>query len=403
MLNSNTFLKILSVIIAIVMWVYVIEATNPMKTQTFPDVPVQLLNEESLAARGLALSGEANYTVDVKVEAKRADLAKISASDIIANADLFGYSMGKNYIPVTVSAPDGVTIIGVEPIKINVVIEELVEVAKPIRVTFVGQLDEGIEAGQVTTQPAEILVSGAKSEVSAVSYIKAEVNLSGYTMDTAATVQAKAVAVNSAGDVVQNVRLSSSFIDVTARLSQVKEVPLSVEITGDVAPIYEVTSLDIPDTVKIKGIREALAEITGLTASAIDISSVTTTSKLPVEIALPEGVEFASGYENLSVSITIKAVATKQFTYSAAEIKLEGIDGVSNITVSTPQITVTASGSEVVIAGLKKEDLEPYIELDAESLISATAKVQIRYDKQLGHIAVDPEEVHITLNQTEEE
>jgi YbbR domain-containing protein len=186
-------------------------------------------------------------------------------------------------------------------------------------------------------------------------------------------------------------------------ISQVKEVPLSVEITGDVAPIYEVTSLDIPDTVKIKGTREALAEITGLTASAIDISSVTTTSKLPVEIALPEGVEFASGYENLSVSITIKAVATKQFTYSAAEIKLEGIDGVSNITVSTPQITVTASGSEVVIAGLKKEDLEPYIELDAESLISATAKVQIRYDKQLGHIAVDPEEVHITLNQTEEE
>jgi hypothetical protein len=34
-------------------------------------------------------------------------------------------------------------------------------------------------------------------------------------------------------------------------------------------------------------------------------------------------------------------------------------------------------------------------------LISATAKVQVRYDKQLGHIAVDPEEVHITLNQAE--
>ncbi len=401
MLNSNTFLKILSVVIAIVLWVYVIEATNPMKSTVYQDVPVQLLNEESLTTRGLALSGEANYTVDVRVEAKRADLARISSGDIIANADLFGYSMGKNYIPVTVTAPDGITVVGVNPIKINVVIEERVEVAKPIRVVFVGQLDDGIEAGQVTTQPEEVLVSGAKSEVSAVSYIKAEVNTAKFSTNAPATVQAKAVAVNASGDVVQNVRLSSSFIDVTARLSQVKEVPLSVELTGDVAPIYEVTSLDIPNRIKIKGTREALAGISGLTAAAIDISSVTNTSKIPIEITLPEGVEFASGYENLAVNITIKPVAMKQFTYTAGEILLEGIDGVSSITVSTPQITVTASGSEVVIAGLRKEDLQPYVQLDAESLISASAKVQIRYDKQLGHIAVDPEEVLITLNQAD--
>ncbi|MDD3168353.1 MAG: CdaR family protein [Eubacteriales bacterium] len=400
MLSSNTFYKIVSVLVAIVLWAYVIEVTEPVKKQTIPDVPVQLLNEESLAARGLALSGEASYTVDVEIQAKRAELSKISAGDILAEADLFGYSMGKNYIPVTVTAPDGVTIISINPIKIDVVIEELVEVAKPIKVSFVGQFEDGIEAGQISTQPSEILVSGAKSEVSAVSYVKAEVATAKLTVE-GGTIQTKTVAVNREGDVVQNVRLSSSFVDVTARLSQVKEVPLTVEITGQVAPIYDVTSLEIPDSVKIKGSLTALAEITGLTATSIDISAVSSTSKLPLEIVLPEGVEFASGYESLTVEISIKPVATKQFTYTADEILLEGIDGVSNITITTPQITVTASGSEVVIAGLKKEDLVPYLALDAESLISATAMVQVRYDKQLGHIAVDPEEVHITLNETE--
>lgn len=398
MLNSNTFYKIISVIVAVILWAYVIEATNPMKTHTYTDVPVQLLNEESLTARGLALSGEANYTVDVKVQAKRAELSKISAGDIIANADLFGYSMGKNYIPVTVTAPDGVTIMEVKPIKINVVIEERVEVAKPIKVSFVGQFPEGIEAGQVKTQPEQILVSGAKSEVSAVAYVRAEVNISKLTEDTS-TVQAKAVAVNIAGDVVQNVRLSSSFIDVSARLSEVKEVPLTVDITGQVAPIYEVTGMNIPGSVKIKGTKEALAGIGSLTAAAIDISTVSSTSKIPLTIPLPEGVEFAAGYENLTVDLSIKPIATKQFTYAADEIKMEGVDGTSAITITTPQITVTASGSEAVIAELVKGDLHPYITLDAESLISATARVQVRYDKQLGHIAVDPEEVHITLNQ----
>ncbi len=400
LLNSNNFLKVLSVVIAIVLWLYVIQVTDPMKTQTYSDIPVQLLNEESLAARGLALSGEATYTVGVKLQAKRAELTKISASDIIANADLFGYSIGKNYIPVTVEAPDGATIMGVEPIKINVVIEELVEVAKPIRIDFVGQFEDGIEAGQITTSPEEILVSGAKSEVSAVAYIKAEVNTSKLTAQ-GTTVQAKAVAVNSGGDVVSNVRLSSSFIDVTARLSQVKEVPLTVEVTGEVAPIYEVINMDIPDSVKIKGSAEALAGITELTAEPVDISAVASTSKVPLQIALPEGVEFASGYENLAIDMTIKPVATKQFTYTADEIVVEGIEEVSRISITTPQITVTASGSEVVIAGLKKEDLEPYLLLDTESLISATAKVQVRYEKTLGHITVDPAEVHITLNPAE--
>jgi len=400
MLNSNTFYKIISVLVAVVLWAYVLQVTDPMKEQTISDVPVQLLNEDSLNSKGLALSGEAVYTVDVEIRAKRADLVKITAGNIIANADLFGYSLGKNYIPVTVSAPEGVTILEVKPVKINVVIEELIEVAKPIRVSFLGQFEDGIEAGQVTTQPEEILVSGAKSEVSAVAYVKAEVNTSNLTTE-GGTIQAKAVAVNSGGDVVQNVRLSSSFIDVTAKLSEVKEVPVTVEITGEVAPIYEVTNLDIPDSVKIKGTKEALAAVTGLTGTAIDISNVSSTSKLPIVISLPEGVEFATGYENLAVNISIKPIATKQFIYTADEIQLEGIDGVNSISITTPQITVTASGSEAVIAGLIKEDLEPYLELDAESLISATAKVQVRYDKMLGHIAVDPEEVHITLNQTE--
>ena len=402
MLNSKTFYKIISVIIAVLLWAYVIEVTDPMKKQTMSDIPIQLLNVESLADRGLALSGDAEYTVDVVIQAKRAELSKITEGDILAEADLFGYSIGKNSIPVVVTAPRGVAVPEVKPIKINIVIEERIEVVKPIKIAFLGQFEEGIEAGQITTQPEVIQVTGAKSEVGAVSHIKAEVNISRLTAESS-TIQTKAIAVNDEGDVVQNVRLSSSYIDVTARLNAVKEVPLRVEITGEVAPIYELIDLDVPESIKIKGSKEALAGINTLTGSAIDISDVSSTSELPIEIPLPEDVEFASGYEKVTVAISIKPIATKEFTYTSEEILLEGIEGTQKITITTPQISVTASGSELVIAGLRKEDLKPYLELDAESLISATAKVQVRYDKQLGHIEVDPEEVHITLNQTEEQ
>lgn len=401
MLKSKTFYKIISVVIAILLWAYVIEVTDPVKKQTISDIPVQLLNVESLADRGLALSGDAVYTVDIVVQGKRADLSKITEGDILAEADLFGYSIGKNSIPVMVTAPKGISVSEVKPIKINVVIEERVEVIKPIKVAFLGQFESGVEAGQVTTQPKEILVSGAKSEVGAVSHIRAEVPISRLTTEST-TIQSRTFAVNDVGDVVQNVRLSSSYIDVTARLCDVKEVPLNVEITGELAPIFELMELDVPDHIKIKGSKNALAGIDSLTGKAIDISEISSTSEIPIEIPIPEGIEFASGYENVTVFISIKPAATKEFTYTSDEILLEGIEGVQHITITTPQIKVTASGSELIIAGLRKEDLKPYLELDAESLISATAQVQVRYDKQLGHVEVDPKEVHITFNQNEE-
>lgn len=401
MLNSNTFLKIISVVIAVVLWAYVIEGVNPMKSTTIKDVPVQLLNVDSLTSNGLALSGEASYTVDVVVEGKRADLNKLNPGEIIAEANLFGYSIGKNYIPVTTSAPEGIIVMQANPNKIIVTIEELVEVTRPIKVVFAGQFEEGMEAGQITTQPETIRVSGAKSEVGAVSYVEAEVNTTRLTTE-GSTIQTNAVAVNRNGDVVSNVRLSSSFINVTARLFRLKEVPLNVEITGEVAPIYEVTNLDIPGSIRIRGTAGALSGINGLAAASVDISSVTNTSRIPLTIELPEGVEFANGYENPSVGITIEPVASQQFVYTSDEILIEGVDGASDIKITTPQITVTASGSEEVIAELLKGDLQPYLTLDAESLINATAKVQVRYEKTLGHIAVDPEEVHITLDQTEE-
>jgi hypothetical protein len=62
MLKSNTANKIISVIIAILLWTYVIGMVDPTKTTTIRDVPVQLLNEDSLTSKGLALSGEMDYT-----------------------------------------------------------------------------------------------------------------------------------------------------------------------------------------------------------------------------------------------------------------------------------------------------------------------------------------------------
>ena len=48
MLDNKKFNIVLSVLIAIGIWAYVIGETNPTDTKTYRDVPIQFLGEESL-------------------------------------------------------------------------------------------------------------------------------------------------------------------------------------------------------------------------------------------------------------------------------------------------------------------------------------------------------------------
>jgi len=84
---EKTVVMIISLVIALFLWGYVIGKVNPLDTVTISDVPVQVLNSESLSDRGLALSGGASYTVSVSIEGTRADISKITASDIVATAE----------------------------------------------------------------------------------------------------------------------------------------------------------------------------------------------------------------------------------------------------------------------------------------------------------------------------
>ena len=55
MLRNNMVLKIISLLIAIFLWVYVMGEVDPTATQTIRDIPVSLLNEDWLEDNELAI------------------------------------------------------------------------------------------------------------------------------------------------------------------------------------------------------------------------------------------------------------------------------------------------------------------------------------------------------------
>lgn len=401
MTKSNTFYKIISVLIAMVLWGYVIAYVNPTKEETITSVPVQLLNLENLEARGLAISGEQAYTVDVVVKGKRGDMANIQPEEIIANADLFGFTAGKNYLPVTVTVPDSLTIVEIKPSKILITLEELVSASKSVQINFEGDFKENTEPGEITTKPEAIEISGAKSSVNKVAYIRAVVDATKITKD-GAQIQSTVVPVNDVGEAVTDIKLSSEVITVSVKLLDVKEVKLDTEVVGEPAGAYEVTNLNIPTTVKIRGEKSIIKDIESVSSQAIDLTAVKADSSIPVKVILPDGVELSNESKNIAVDIKLKGITSKTFEYGGFEFTVEGLPDKLTLSIDTASVKVMVSGREAVMSNISKNDFAPHINLNGAVVGTTKAKVFVTYEKQVSKVEILPVEVDITLSEVKE-
>ena len=98
--DNNMLAKILSLVIAILLWSYVMGVENPNETITIRNVRVNFQNMESLEQKGLILLSPSEQFVNIKISGKKNDLDKIRQGSIYATADLEGYGVGDSRVRV---------------------------------------------------------------------------------------------------------------------------------------------------------------------------------------------------------------------------------------------------------------------------------------------------------------
>ncbi|MDR1136420.1 MAG: hypothetical protein LBL49_09660 [Clostridiales Family XIII bacterium] len=400
MLRSNTINKIIAVAVALVIWAYVITVVNPPHTEAIKDIPVRFTNMDILGGRNLTVSSDVVFAIDVTVEGKRADVRKLNAEDFDATVDLIGWSRGEHNIPVEVVGPDNVEVITVNPMRVAVNIEDLVSISKPINIEYTEAFPEGKEPGFVSMVPNQIEVSGAKSQVDNVDYISVKVD-SSELRSALRTFNIMAQIVDREGQpIYSDMRLSQREIEVAAMLCDVKEIPLNVDIVGDVPPLLEVTSLVAPKTVYIRGAQSAIDRISLLTAAAVDISRVDVTSKIPIQIELPMNVELADKSSNVGVEINIKGISTKEFSYTSNEIMMEGVSEGYAAHINDSRVTVRVFGAESVVSELTKGAIRPYVDISEMEDGDDTANLPIRFAYEtsgLKRVEAVPERVLLNI------
>ena len=101
-LTNNVGIKIVAVIIAALIWLTVINVSDPEKTIVIYNVPIMVTHKEAITEMGMVYEVASKNTVNITISGKRSVVGKLSADDFKATASLKELSK-VNSVPIEVS------------------------------------------------------------------------------------------------------------------------------------------------------------------------------------------------------------------------------------------------------------------------------------------------------------
>ena len=396
MFKSNKVNMAISLVMAVVLWLYVAGQVDPKTDKKIPDVKIHYLNIDSLQDNGYDFAESSDSKVEVTVEGKRAQLNRIDEEDIKVTADLHDCVAGKNTVTLKAVTSKKAEISKISPATITVTIEERVNRSKPVKVVFTGKDEKNKEPGNVTTDPDNVTVYGAKSVVDKVKYVRVTVPKKKIDHDYT-TIRAKAVPVDKRGNRVRDVWLSAKRVEVTASMMQTKKVDLTVETTGEITGDHQLDKIKKPNKVEIKGSADTLSSIDSVHGNTIDISGVKETQKMPITFDLPYGVELGDESEDISIKVILKDLARLSFEVSTGDIKMTGLPDDLEAVMTESSFNVTVKGTDEEMEGFKKEDADLSVDLSKLDVGKHTVKIKASSDKKIHSIVVSPEKASVEI------
>ena len=264
---------VLSFLAALILWTYVVSKQNPKTFDNITKVPVKLVNEEVLEDKGLVISDPQEYTVDIRVYGRRNQLYKIKRSQLEVQADLSQLdSKGTHYIPITISGlPDDVEISSKNPDAIKIILDQIVQQERNIKVNITGRPADGMASLSYIANPSKVTIEGPEKLLNNVRDIVAVIDISNQSQEITKTLPLKAL--DSNGREVNNIKISPSTVDVTIPIGSTKTVRINPDIIGNVPDGYIITGVDHdPANILIGATTQQLKDIEKISTEKINVS-----------------------------------------------------------------------------------------------------------------------------------
>ena len=343
--TNNLGLKIVSLLVSCLIWVVVTNTNDPESTQVYKNVPITIKNQDTITNANKTFTVvDGVDKINVYVTARKSVRSSLAADSFIVKADMENYNEALGTVPLEISCEDGrirQEDIRMLPSSLKISMEDKVEQNFGMAVVTTGKPDKGYEVGKTTIVTGDtIRIAGPESLINIIGKVTISVDVTNMSMGSTdfypIRIEDKNGATLTDGQMSNlelknsdGVSLQNNSAEVRTELWKVyNDIPLKVEVTGEVAPGYKVSAVTLaPQTINLVAEENAIEELGGIIQlkDPVNVEGMTETQDFTVDlndtlnqyddIRLESDISYA-----ITVHVGIDEVGSKTFQMPISDI-----------------------------------------------------------------------------------
>ena len=388
-LKNNSKIKIISLLSAMVLWMYVMAIVDPEETKLFENIPVTITNKNELNERDLVIYPEQDLTTNIYVTGKLSNLKKVTKDDINVYGQINNPLEGNNEIYLKVSTSQRVNYDFKNPVMI-VTLEKIISEDKSIKVDITGSGKNNVGNIMLQDNIDKVSVSGPRSLVNKVKRVVGTVKVNGELNDFSQSIKLEPVDAN--GKVVEGIELEKDSVNVNITLLTQKTVPITLKLSDNSESGVNYTMSQ--NTVTIKGKKDIVDSINDIETQPVKLSEILPGTSKDIYLQVPSGITIETKYITIKKNSEENAVA--EYTYTAENIEIRNnTENIDKSKIKFPNSINVSIEYLQSIGSINKDDIKLYIDLNEVSLEDNTCKIKYESIYEIEKINIDPDIVTI--------
>ena len=388
-LKNNSKIKIISLLSAMVLWMYVMAIVDPEETKLFENIPVTITNKNELNERDLVIYPEQDLTTNIYVTGKLSNLKKVTKDDINVYGQINNPLEGNNEIYLKVSTSQRVNYDFKNPVMI-VTLEKIISEDKSIKVDITGSGKNNVDNIMLQDNIDKVSISGPRSLVNKVKRVVGTVKVNGELNDFSQSIKLEPVDAN--GKVVEGIELEKDSVNVNITLLTQKTVPITLKLSDNSESGVNYTMSQ--NTVTIKGKKDIVDSINDIETQPVKLSEILPGTSKDIYLQVPSGITIETKY--ITINKNSEENAVEVYTYTAKDIEIRNnIENIDKSKIKIPNsinVSIEYLQSE---GSINKDDINLYIDLNEVSLEDNTCKIKYESIYEIKKINIDPDTVTI--------
>lgn len=396
MMENNSRLMAVSVISAIILWVFVVATENPTIERDFRNIPIVYKNLDSLYNKDMDLVGDRETTVDIVLSGASNNFISLRPSDLRAEVDMKDFDENSDTIPISFFYPSNLTLVESSKDQVDVRVEKIISKEVKIEINQTGTPADNFAVLVGSVIPESIVVEGARSAVDRAEKAIAVQDMAEITSNTTKNTPIRII--DSNGEEVSGLNLSQNFINVSYDVYKIAQVPIKLVVENDLDESLAVGSSKLSQdmvSIMVPSSSEVVPEY--IETRPFDLSKVTESGSYKLDLIIPEGFRLRDTENEISIVYDLSPSTSKSIVKNSRDVEVRGAQGLSPSVEENIVINVEILGTKEQLDSLGPANIKLFV--DASNLNSGDHYLPIKVeDLEAGRInQVSPSRIRVRL------